>query len=421
MVIQIGALFFLIFTIAIGFFKKMNIGVLALGFSLILGYLGKVPTRDIIRGFNASLFLMLAGVSMLFGIAQHNGTLKLIVKKMIQASGKRAYLMPIMMYVVMYFITFLGAGTIAGFALSALFGIPLAKELDSDPFLLTTMGQLGSIGGGIAPWAPTGIIGLELAKNAGITGNLSTTMMINTFLATAFASLISYIIMKGYKLKASTKEKEILKFSKNQKITLLAIFAMVIGVAGFNMNIGFLAFFISVILILLKIGTEKEALSSIPWNTLLLISGMGILMNLVVILGGIKILAETLALLMTPRTSASILALTSGVMSLFSSTSGVVMPTMIPTIPVVQESLNLYSVIPAALLLSAVINGSSPSGLSPVSTGGAFVMASYSEFYELKDDDFAQKFKKLFVISMMNMLVVVLFILIGGFSFTLYK
>ena len=79
MVIQIGALFFLIFTIAIGFFKKMNIGVLALGFSLILGYLGKVPTRDIIRGFNASLFLMLAGVSMLFGIAQHNGTLKLIV------------------------------------------------------------------------------------------------------------------------------------------------------------------------------------------------------------------------------------------------------------------------------------------------------------------------------------------------------
>lgn len=421
MVIQIGALFFLIFTIAIGFFKKMNIGVLALGFSLILGYLGKVPTRDIIRGFNASLFLMLAGVSMLFGIAQHNGTLKLIVKKMIQASGKRAYLMPIMMYVVMYFITFLGAGTIAGFALSALFGIPLAKELDSDPFLLTTMGQLGSIGGGIAPWAPTGIIGLELAKNAGITGNLSTTMMINTFLATAFASLISYIIMKGYKLKPSVKEKEILKFSKNQKVTLLAIFAMVIGVAGFNMNIGFLAFFISVILILLKIGTEKEALSSIPWNTLLLISGMGILMNLVVILGGIKILAETLALLMTPRTSASILALTSGVMSLFSSTSGVVMPTMIPTIPVVQESLNLYSVIPAALLLSAVINGSSPSGLSPVSTGGAFVMASYSEFYELKGDDFAQKFKKLFVISMINMLVVVLFILIGGFSFTLYK
>ncbi|MGL4642088.1 MAG: SLC13 family permease, partial [Cetobacterium sp.] len=116
--IQIGALFFLIFTITLGFLKKMNIGVLALGTSLVLGYIGNVPTRDIIRGFNSSLFLMLAGVSMLFGIAQHNGTLKLIVVKMIQISGKRAYLMPLMMYVVMYLITFLGAGTIAGFALS---------------------------------------------------------------------------------------------------------------------------------------------------------------------------------------------------------------------------------------------------------------------------------------------------------------
>lgn len=419
--IQIGALFFLIFTITLGFLKKMNIGVLALGTSLVLGYIGNVPTRDIIRGFNSSLFLMLAGVSMLFGIAQHNGTLKLIVVKMIQISGKRAYLMPLMMYVVMYLITFLGAGTIAGFALSALFGIPLAKELDSDPFLLTTMGQLGSIGGGIAPWAPTGIIGLELARNAGITGNISTTMMINTFLATAFASIISYIFLKGYKLKSSTKETEKSKFNRDQLITLLAILIMVIGVAGFNMNIGFLSFFISVILIFLKVGTEKEALSSIPWNTLLLISGMGILMNLVVLLGGIKLLADTLALLMTPKTSASILALTSGVMSLFSSTSGVVMPTMIPTIPVIQETLNLQNIIPGALLLSAVINGSSPSGLSPVSTGGAFVMASYSEFYEVKGDDFAQKFKKLFIISMMNMLIVVLFILIGGFNLTIYS
>ena len=226
MLISMISLFCLVLTIVIGFRRKMNIGILALGISLILGYIGKVPARDIIRGFNSSLFIMLAGVSMLFGIAEHNGTLKLIVKKMIRIAGKRAYLMPVMMYIVMYFITFLGAGTIAGFALSALFGIPLAKELDSDPFMMTTMGQLGSIGGGISPWAPTGIIGLELAKNAGITGNLSTTMLINTFLATAFAGLVSYIFLKGYKLKATNIEKENLKFDNKQKITLLAIFLL---------------------------------------------------------------------------------------------------------------------------------------------------------------------------------------------------
>ena len=390
--VSIASLIILVITIVIGFVKKINMGVLALGFSFILGYLGKISASSIIKGFNSSLFLMLVGVSILFGIAQHNGTLNLIVKKLIRLSGKRAWLIPILMYFVIYFIAFLGAGTITGFALAALFGIPMAKELDADPFLLTTMGQLGSIGGGIVPWAPTGIIGLELAKNANITGNLANTMVLNTFLATAFGAIISYIFLKGYKLKAKELNSEVLKFNKNQKITLVGILCMVIGVAVFKMNIGLLSIFISIILILLKVGTEKEALGSVPWNTILLISGMGILMSLIVKLGGIKLLADILSLFMNEKTVAGILALSSGILSLFSSTSGVVMPTMIPTIPLIVETLGIAGVVPSALLLSAVINGSSPSGMSPLSTGGAFVMATLSENYELTNEEFSSKF-----------------------------
>lgn len=418
--VSIASLIILVITIVIGFVKKINMGVLALGFSFILGYLGKISASSIIKGFNSSLFLMLVGVSILFGIAQHNGTLNLIVKKLIRLSGKRAWLIPILMYFVIYFIAFLGAGTITGFALAALFGIPMAKELDADPFLLTTMGQLGSIGGGIVPWAPTGIIGLELAKNANITGNLANTMVLNTFLATAFGAIISYIFLKGYKLKAKELNSEVLKFNKNQKITLVGILCMVIGVAVFKMNIGLLSIFISIILILLKVGTEKEALGSVPWNTILLISGMGILMSLIVKLGGIKLLADILSLFMNEKTVAGILALSSGILSLFSSTSGVVMPTMIPTIPLIVETLGIAGVVPSALLLSAVINGSSPSGMSPLSTGGAFVMATLSENYELTNEEFSSKFKRLFYITMLNMFMVAIFILIGGFSFTKY-
>lgn len=419
-IVSIISLVILLITIVIGFVKKINMGVLALGFSFILGYLGKISASSIIKGFNSSLFLMLVGVSILFGIAQHNGTLNLIVKKLIRLSGKRAWLIPILMYFVIYFIAFLGAGTITGFALAALFGIPMAKELDADPFLLTTMGQLGSIGGGIVPWAPTGIIGLELAKNANITGNLANTMVLNTFLATAFGAIISYIFLKGYKLKAKELNSEVLKFNKNQKITLVGILCMVIGVAVFKMNIGLLSIFISIILILLKVGTEKEALGSVPWNTILLISGMGILMSLIVKLGGIKLLADILSLFMNEKTVAGILALSSGILSLFSSTSGVVMPTMIPTIPLIVETLGIAGVVPSALLLSAVINGSSPSGMSPLSTGGAFVMATLSENYELTNEEFSSKFKRLFYITMLNMFIVAIFILIGGFSFTKY-
>ena len=185
-------------------------------------------------------------------------------------------------------------------------------------------------------------------------------------------------------------------------------------------NIGLLSILISIILILLKVGTEKEALGSVPWNTILLISGMGILMNLIVKLDGIKLLADILSLLMNEKTVAAILALSSGILSLFSSTSGVVMPTMIPTIPRIIETLGIAGVVPSALLLSAVINGSSPSGMSPLSTGGAFVMATLSENYELTNEEFSSKFKRLFYITMLNMFIVAIFILIGGFSFTKY-
>lgn len=88
-IVSIISLVILLITIVIGFVKKINMGVLALGFSLILGYLGKVSANNIIKGFNSSLFLMLVGVSILFGIAQHNGTLNLIVKKLIKLSGKK--------------------------------------------------------------------------------------------------------------------------------------------------------------------------------------------------------------------------------------------------------------------------------------------------------------------------------------------
>lgn len=232
--------------------------------------------------------------------------------------------------------------------------------------------------------------------------------------------LFHNIFLKGYKLKAKELSSEVLKFNKKQKITLVGILCMVIGVAFFNLNIGLLSILISIILILLKVGTEKEALGSVPWNTILLISGMGILMSLIVKLGGIKLLADILSLFMNEKTVAGILALSSGILSLFSSTSGVVMPTMIPTIPLIVETLGIAGVVPSALLLSAVINGSSPSGMSPLSTGGAFVMATLSENYELTNEEFSSKFKRLFYITMLNMFIVAIFILIGGFSFTKY-
>ena len=65
---------FLFAVVALGFWRKCNIGILAVGFSLIIGKIGGMSNSQILGGFDAKLFITLVGVTILFGIAQCYGT-----------------------------------------------------------------------------------------------------------------------------------------------------------------------------------------------------------------------------------------------------------------------------------------------------------------------------------------------------------
>ena len=54
---------FLLLAIMLGFIRKMNTGLLCIAFALLLGRMAGISDAEIIKGFNASLFLMLLGVT----------------------------------------------------------------------------------------------------------------------------------------------------------------------------------------------------------------------------------------------------------------------------------------------------------------------------------------------------------------------
>ena len=68
--IDIISIVFLFVIVGIGFVKKCNIGVLAIGSALILGKLGGLSDNAVLAGFDAKLFITLVGVSFLFSVAQ---------------------------------------------------------------------------------------------------------------------------------------------------------------------------------------------------------------------------------------------------------------------------------------------------------------------------------------------------------------
>ena len=69
---------------------------------------------------------------------------------------------------------------------------------------------------------------------------------------------------------------------------------------------------------ILKVGEQKKALSTVPWGTLILICGVGVLMNIVDQVGGIALLSNGLLSIMGEKTARPILAGTAGLLSLFS-------------------------------------------------------------------------------------------------------
>ncbi|OPX81221.1 MAG: hypothetical protein A4E52_02237 [Pelotomaculum sp. PtaB.Bin013] len=76
------SLLFVLFAIVLGFVKKMNTGLIAIGLALIIGRIGGISDNDVIAGFNTSLFVMLLGVTYLFSIANCNGTWSSLPKRL---------------------------------------------------------------------------------------------------------------------------------------------------------------------------------------------------------------------------------------------------------------------------------------------------------------------------------------------------
>ena len=135
----------------------------------------------------------------------------------------------------------------------------------------------------------------------------------------------------------------------------------------------------------------------IPWGTLLLITGVGVLMHIIIDQGGIKMLSSALVSVMNEKTAVSIMGVCSGLMSWFSSTSGVVMPTLIPTIPHIVAQLN--GAVSSLELATAITMISNTAGISPLSTGGALALAAYSSAAGASYEEQHHLFVKMFMIS----------------------
>ena len=361
--------------IALAFFRKNNIGILALAVGVIAVRLFGMKDKDLISAVSSSLFVTLVGITLLFAIITSTGALDLLARKIIALAGKNIWLIPILMFLAGFTIVAVGPGGVPALAIIPPLAVAVAVEVGYNPLMLALIGICGMTSGRFSPITPESSIILNAVNEAGYAGNVTPAIWVNAVIYNVILALIIYIVFKGYKIKAplNAEVKQTEKFNSKQIVALLSIVAMLVLIIFVGVNIGLSAFLVAAVLLVFHVADDSKCIKAIPWNTIVMVLGVGALLTIVDKAGGISLMSNGLSKVMNRSTATPLMSLSAGLLSLVSSALGVVYPTMMPmSIDIAKE---IGNVNPAALM-SAIAAAGAASGISPMSTGGALIIAA---------------------------------------------
>jgi Na+/H+ antiporter NhaD/arsenite permease-like protein len=367
----------LVLAIVLSCTSRLNVGLLAIALAWVIGvYFGHLPLREVTAGFPVDLFLTLAGVTLLFSQARVNGTLDIVAHNAVRLCRGRVGLVPIMYFVLGAALASAGPGNIATTGLLAPMAMATALRMNISPFLMAIMVGNGCNSGSLSPLAPTGIIVTGLMNRIGLGGHEIYSWLFN-MLAHAIVAFAGYLIFGGAKVLVRADRVEIAaepvqRLDRHQGITLGMIGMLILGVIFGGFNIGMAAFAAAVLLSLLRAADDGEAIKKMPWSTILMVCGVTVLIGLLEKTGGMEIFTNLLSSVATQATVIPFLGFIIGLVSAYSSTSGVVLPAFLPTVPGLIEKLgggNALSIASTMNIAGHLVD------VSPLSTIGALCIA----------------------------------------------
>ena len=377
---------------------RLHVGFLAIALAWVVGvYVAGMSANDVMAGFPTRLFLTLAGVTLLFSQAQANGTLDLIAQRAVRLCRGNVGVMPMMFFLLSFVLASVGPGNISSTALMAPMGMAVAGQVGIPAFLMAIMIGNGANAGSLSPIAPTGVIVNGVMADIGLGGNELQTYL-NNMMAHMVIAFAAYFLLGGWRLLGRHYHGALIvpggnsgeagappadgseaagggggTFQRRHWITIGVIGALLVGVIFFNLHVGLGAFAGAIVLALLKAGDENEAVKLMPWRVIMMVCGVTVLISVLDETGGLELFTRVLAGVSTANTVTGVMAFTTGFISIYSSTSGVVLPAFLPTVPGLAEQVG--GVTPLAIA-SAMNVGAHLVDVSALSTLGALCMAA---------------------------------------------
>jgi di/tricarboxylate transporter len=379
--IPLMSLIALLIAIVVSVTTSLNIGTLAIGLALIVGnYIGGVKVPDIIKGYPTSLFILLAGTTYLFAIAQTNGTLEKVTKYAVKAVRGNVAMLPIVLFFLAFGLSAMGPGQITIAALLAPPAMLLAGEVGISPLLMALVVGNGAQAGAMSPLAPPGIISASILGKIGLT-DVGMVLWMNMLITHVAVSILAYFLFGGIKLlrtkdtgqRESLRALQVEPFNRAQIFTIIGVFVLIIGAVFFKLDIGMGGFMIGALLSLFRCVDEGQAIKAMPWGTILMVTGVTVLVQLMSTVGGMDLFAALIAKMSTAYTVTLVAGFWSGLVSAYASTTGVILPAFLPMAkPLLQQvgGTDLMALLSSIIVCGFVVD------LSPLSTTGAVFIAN---------------------------------------------
>jgi len=378
----------LAFAVLVSCVSRLNVGVLSLALAWIVGvYIGGMPVTAVMSGFPSQLFLTLTGVTLLFAMAQCNGTLERLAHQAVRLCRGNCGTIPVMFFVLAAALASIGPGNIATAALLAPLAMATAVRSGIPLFLMAIMVGDGANAGALSPIAPTGIIVNGLMARNGLPGFAAQTYLYN-LAAHSIVAFAGYAMFGGLKLFGVSRaapsgeacasgaieaaEAGDGPFEWRHWITIAIISALIVGAIAFDVHVGMGAFLGAAILVLSGAADDGEAVRRMPWRVIVMVCGVTVLISLVEKAQGLDLVVALVARIASPSTVTAIVAFLTGVVSVYSSTSGVVLPAFLPIVPGLAAQLPGASALGIAMSMNI---GGHLVDMSPLSTLGALCMA----------------------------------------------
>lgn len=330
---QGASLALLVVVLVLAIWQRINIGVLALAAALPVLALSGLPAKTMYAAFPGDIFVLVAGVSLLFAHLEGSGALAWFVERVYHAVGDRHALLPWAGFLIGGALSTAGAFSTAVIA----FLVPMVAHVSlryRGTFLMSELAVIIAANcAGLSPLNPTGAVIRAAATKLDVTypgwGLWAVSIGVAAVVVAVLQLLEALARRRGrnYEVEpapAAAQEDESRPNIAYLVCSAVALLVFLLLVVVAKTDVGVTAMCMAALQQIAFRPSERALLARIPWNSILLLCGLLTYLGLIQAIGTMDAIAHTLAHFGTGAVLILLLAyLTALLCNIESSTLGV--------------------------------------------------------------------------------------------------